>query len=132
MAMILPVRLCKAISGGLRDQLRQDGVVANGSDLFYEVDIKYDDKTTTDDEDANVDGHPLRFDDGEASFFDDFGEAGDVDDEGQISKYKALLQGINEKEKEEKENKMGVEITWEPGEKEMSQGARRSELGARN
>ena len=45
----------------------------------------------------------------------DFGDPEAVDEEEQISKYKSLLQGINEKETEEKEKQMGMEITWEPG-----------------
>jgi len=90
MAAIFPVRLCKAILGGLRDQLRADGAVhdgvvgiheherhvSNDADVSSPASCRVEPGVVTDpscgeDKYAIVDGHLLKFDDGQGPFFDD-------------------------------------------------------------
>ena len=66
MAAVYPVKLCKAILTGLRDQLRSDGVVIDGIVGMHEMPDEHVEQTC-----VNVDGHALRFDNGEGPFFDD-------------------------------------------------------------
>ena len=66
MAAVYPVKLCKAILTGLRDQLRSDGVVIDGIVGMHEMHDEHVEQTC-----VNVDGHALRFDNGEGPFFDD-------------------------------------------------------------
>ena len=41
--------------------------------------------------------------------------SGEEDEETQINKYRALLQGITNTDKSDKAKNMDMEITWEPG-----------------
>lgn len=46
------------------------------------------------------------------------------EEEEQISKYRELLQGIQDKERKEKDHGMEMEITWVPGETSSSHSVR--------
>ena len=78
-AAIFPVRLCKAILSGSSNQLRRDGVTTPGVIGIQEADHGKNNEHTKDDGSAmimqrgneycaKVNGHLLRFDDGEAPF----------------------------------------------------------------
>ena len=88
MAAIFPVRLCKAILGGLRTQLKKDGVIADGHVGMQPVDMSNKEEQLRDDQSVfEVDGQAhvciddyyaktchgeiLKFDNGEGPFFDD-------------------------------------------------------------
>ena len=42
MAAIFPIRLCKAILSGLRDQLKRDGTVIDGHAGMHEISVTKD------------------------------------------------------------------------------------------
>ena len=76
MAAIFPIKLCKAILSGLKQQLRKDGVVLNGTVGLHErCNGNYNDNGNDNDNDNDnyyeCDGHILKFDSGEGPFFDD-------------------------------------------------------------
>ena len=77
MAAIFLIRLCKATLEGLRNQLRQDGVVLECVFGMHKIDQTKTTKTATpttptttvnDDEYAEVGGHVLKFVSGEPPF----------------------------------------------------------------
>ena len=77
MAAIFPLKLCRAILGGLKSQLKKDGVVCNGQVGMHAHDPEGED----DDGYLNMcaaemhvdvgDGHIMKIDNGEGPFFDD-------------------------------------------------------------
>ena len=89
MAAAFPLKLCRAILGGLRNQLRKDGILLNGHVGMQERDREAKMILTHDDDDCgyNLDGslilcvgeglvetrhgQLLKFDSGEGPFFDD-------------------------------------------------------------
>ena len=76
MTAIFPIRLCKAIRGGLRDQLKKDGTFIEGHTGMHERSITKDGRISLcaaqeREEFVEYDGHVLKFDNGEGPFFDD-------------------------------------------------------------
>ena len=76
MAAIFPIRLCKAILGGLRDHLRKDGTVNEDHAGMHERSMTKDGLISlcaAQEHELFVeyDGHVLEFDNGEGPFFDD-------------------------------------------------------------
>jgi hypothetical protein len=77
MVAIFPLKLCRAILGGLKSQLKKDGVVCNGQVGMHAHDPEGED----DDGYLNMcaaemyvdvgDGHIMKIDNGEGPFFDD-------------------------------------------------------------
>ena len=75
MAAIFPIRLCKAILGGLRNQLRKDGTVIEGHTGMHGRSMTKDGLISLCaaqelEEFVEYDGHVLKFNNGEGPFFD--------------------------------------------------------------
>ena len=76
MAAIFPIQFCKAILSGLRDHLKKDGTVIDGNAGMHERSVTKYGLTNLcaamEREDlVEWNGHILKFDDGDGSFFDD-------------------------------------------------------------
>ena len=78
MAALYPVKLCKAILSGFREQLKLDGIYYPGAVGMHEG-IVEDQYIMLVEEDRKVDAYPsngidgaiLKFDDGQGPFYDD-------------------------------------------------------------
>ena len=76
MAAIFPVRLCKAILSGFRQQLKKDGIVRDGTVGMHEAEQGKDEEVGIGDGSVmsfchTTSGEVLKFDNGEGPFYDD-------------------------------------------------------------
>ena len=71
MAAIFPIRLCKAILSGLKNQLRSDGVVIDGHHGMQAANMVEKDDGQIYSFVQTEHGEVLKFDNGEGPFFDD-------------------------------------------------------------